>query len=149
MGYENLNNRIMKTFQKSIFTIYVTAVFILLLLQSCFKDPAYPKNSIVGTWRSYEQGAVFGYRQFNVNIERDRIDTMRYTIYNFYNKGFDLETYSQLNDTTLTIIGTNSFGVNFSGVGRIHPKYKAISWEYSYTGEGTPDYYIEAAYYRP
>lgn len=126
------------------FIIVFSAVF-----QGCFKDPEYDKNSITGPWRCHEQSTHQPYRIYNVSIDRDRVDTNRYTIYNMYNLGFQHETYTLLNDTVLTILGTNSFNAQIVGIGRVKRNKSAISWVYSYSGASLVDYQVEAVYYRP
>lgn len=136
----------MKLQAKGLTTI-IAVLFAVILLHSCIKDSSYPENSILGTWRCQENSGIHGYRQYNVNIDRDVNDTTQYTIFNLYNSGFDLETYAQLSDSTLTILTTNSIEISISGTGVVHPNYKGIRWEYNYSGAGID--YVEAEFYRP
>jgi len=127
----------------------LTVLLALLALYGCFKNPQFSDKDITGPWRCHEQSVRQPYRIYNVSIDRDRIDTTRYTIFNMYNTGFQLEVYATLNDTVLTILGTNSFDIHISGTGRIHPKNSAISWVYNYSSGSLVDYHVEAIYYRP
>ncbi len=129
--------------------LLITILLALLFFYGCFKDPEYSDKDITGTWRCHEQSAQQPYRIYNVSIDRDRIDTTRYTIFNMYNTGFQFEVYATLNDTILTILGSNSFDVQISGIGRIHPNNSAISWVYNYSSSTLVDYQVEAIYYRP
>jgi hypothetical protein len=123
----------------------IAVLFAVTMLQSCFKDPAYPENSIEGTWRCQENSGPYGYRQYNVNVDRDTYDTARYTIFNLYNLGLNFETYTQLSDSTLTILMTNSPETSISGFGIVHPKFKGIRWEFNVGSAG----FVEAEFYRP
>lgn len=105
-------------------TVIIALMLAVTLLQACIKDPAYPENSIEGTWRCQENSGPYNYRQYNVNVERDAYDTTRYTIFNLYNLGLNFETYTQLSDSTLTIIMTNSPETSISGHGVVHPSFK-------------------------
>lgn len=126
----------------------ITTVLLAVVLQhSCIKDPPYPENSILGTWRCQENSNLYGYRQYNVSIDRDLYDSTQFTIFNLYNLGFDFETYAQLSDSTLTIIMTNSPEITISGTGVIHQGFKGIRWEYNFSGSALD--YVEAELYRP
>lgn len=125
----------------------IAIIAFTFLLSSCDKDKNYPKDSILGTWRCVEQGSVTNYRQYNVSIDYQGTDSSMITIYNLYNLGFQVETYGSVQDTIITIIGTNTMD-DFSGTGHIERDYSAIHWQYSYFGQ-TTDPQIEATFFRP
>lgn len=126
------------------------ALVVLVLVpifNSCDKNKSYPKDSILGTWRCLEQSSVQGYRQYNVSIDYQGTDSSLITIFNFYNLGYQIETYGSIQDTIITLIGTNSFD-DFSGTGHIERDFSAIYWQFTYFGEST-DPQVEASYFRP
>ncbi len=127
---------------------YIALICMALLLNaSSCKKFNHPENSILGTWRCFEQGSLHGYRQYNVSIDYQGNDSTMIIIYNLYNLGFQVETYATVQDTIITLIGTNSLD-DFSGTGHIARDLSAIYWQYSYFGN-TSDPLIEAAFFRP
>ncbi len=126
---------------------------ILLLLafglSSCKKDKNYPKDSILGTWRCFEQGSMYGYRQYNVDIDLHGSDSSIVRIFNFYNLGYDFEVIATISDTLITIFETNNLLYSFAGSGSIERDFSAIYWRYSYLGDTSPDFDVEALFRRP
>ena len=122
---------------KSATRIALLAIAIAFTLKACDK-PSYPENSILGTWRCME---VESHRSYNVSIDFDGSDTSMIKIYNFYNLGFQEETYATVSDTLIELM---SF--NFSGTGHIERDFSAIYWRFSYLGSSTSQ--IEAAFVR-
>lgn len=100
-----------------------------------------------GTWHCREYSSIRDYRQYTVMVERGVSDTTLLTIYNFYDLGFDFETYVRLRDTVLTIIGTSAPN-SITGTGYLNRKSFTINWEYSVTGAQLSDYNVEAQYYK-
>lgn len=127
---------------------YIVSMVVLLTLasSSCETDSGIG-NSITGAWRCREEGATSGFRQYSVNIDRTNTDTTLFIIYNFYNLGFDLETYASLKDSIVTLLYTNE-NYNVSGKGHVSKDLKAIEWEYSISGFNVNDNYVQALYYR-
>ena len=128
-------------------TLTLAILSLILIATSCDKEKNYPKDSILGTWRSLEQSSVHGYRQYNVSIDYHGSDSTQIILYNFYNLGYQLETYASIQDTIITLLGTNTFD-DFSGTGHIERDFSAIFWEFSYFGQ-TSDPMVEASYFRP
>lgn len=127
----------------------ILIVPLFLSFASCDRDNNYPKNSVLGTWRSFEEGAVYGYRQYNVDIDLQGTDSSLIKIYNFYNLGFEHEVYCSIEDTVITIIGTNDYMQDFTGTGHFERDYSAIYWQFSYFGPNTSDPQVEALFRRP
>jgi hypothetical protein len=127
----------------------ILIVSLFALFSSCDKTPNYPKNSVLGTWRCIEEGATYGFRQYNVDIDLQAEDSSMIRIYNFYNIGFEVQVYASIQDTTITILGTDNFLHDFSGTGRFERDYSAIYWEFSYFGQSSSDPQVEAVYRRP
>jgi hypothetical protein len=126
--------------------IILIAIATAFLLKSCDK-PSYPEDSILGTWRCFEEGSVSGYRQYNVSIDYEGTDSTMIKILNFYNLGFQVETYATVSDTLIEFIGTNTFD-DFSGTGHIERDFSAIYWRFSYSGYSGSDPQVEAAFRR-
>lgn len=133
--------------KRKIRTLTLSILSLVLITASCDKNKSYPKDSILGTWRSFEQSSIYGYRQYNVSIDYHGRDSTQIIIYNFHNLGFQLETYASIRDTIITLLGTNTFD-DFSGTGHIERDFSAIFWEFSYFGQ-TSDQMVEASYFRP
>ncbi len=128
--------------------LYIISVFLTVaIFQSCNDKPNYPENSILGGWRCFEDGAVHGFRQYSVSIDAQHDDPSFITILNFYNLGFEVETYATVSDTVITIYGTNSLH-DFNGTGHFERNYSAIYWKFSYFGFSGTDHQVEAAYRR-
>jgi len=120
--------------KRKIKIITFTILSLMFVAASCDKQKNYPKDSIVGSWFSMEQSSVYGYRQYNVNIDYNGYDSTHIIIYNFHNLGYELETYASIQDTILTLEMTSSFE-NISGTGHIERDFSAIYWEYTYSGQ--------------
>ncbi|MFP4557160.1 MAG: hypothetical protein ACLFNU_09840 [Bacteroidales bacterium] len=121
---------------------------LLFSLASCDKQENYPENSILGTWRCFEEVSIQGNRQYNVGIDYQSDDSSTIVIYNFYNMGFNVETYATVQDTLITIIGTDSFDADIIGTGHVKRDFSAIYWDFSYSGN-TYDPQVEAVFFRP
>lgn len=133
--------------KRKIKTLTLAILSLIFIAASCDKEKNYPKDSILGTWRSFEQSSIHGYRQYNVSIDYYGSDSTQIIIYNFYNLGYQLETYASIEDTIITLLGTNTFD-DFPGTGHIKRDFSAIFWEFSYFGQ-TSDPMVEASYFRP
>lgn len=131
---------------KSATRIALLAIAIAFTLKACDK-PSYPENSILGTWRCFEEGSVSGYRQYNVSLDYNGTDSTMIKIYNFYNLGFEVETFATVSDTLIELIGTNTYN-DFSGTGHIERDFSAIYWRFSYSGISGSDPQVEAAFRR-
>jgi hypothetical protein len=94
-----------------------------------------------------EEGALYGYRQYNASIDYLGNDSTFITIFNFYNLGFNIETYATVSDTLITIYGTNSID-DFSGTGHIERDFSAIYWRFSYFGSSATDPQVESVFRR-
>lgn len=134
--------------KRKIKTLTLAILSLIFIAASCDKEKNYPKDSILGTWRSFEQSSIHGYRQYNVSIDYYGSDSTQIIIYNFYNLGYQLETYASIQDTIITLLGTNTFD-DFSGTGHIKRDFSAIFWEFSYFGNAGSDLNIEAFFRRP
>lgn len=126
---------------------FVSICAIVAILQSCNDKPSYPENSILGGWRCLEDGAVHGFRQYSVSIDANNDNPSFITILNFYNLGFDVETYATVVDTVITIYGTNSIH-DFNGTGHFERDFSAIYWKFSYFGMSGTDPQVESAFRR-
>jgi len=127
-------------------------IFLVTLLlfasASCDKQEDYPENSILGTWRCLEEVSMYGSRQYNIGIDYQSEDSTTIVMYNFYNLGFNVETYATVQDTLITIIGTDSFDANITGTGHVKRDFSAIFWEFAYSGNSY-DPQVEAVFFRP
>ena len=120
--------------------------FILVtLLPSCGKKPSYPENSILGGWMCFE--AEPNYRNYPVSIDYINDDSSAIVIYNFYNLGFETETFATMVDTLITISGTSGFN-DFTGTGHVERDFSAIHWQFSYFGTTSSTPQVEAVYRR-
>jgi hypothetical protein len=131
-------------------SIYSVSLLLGLILasSSCERENNYPKDSILGTWLCQEESAVFGFRQYNVTIDYYGNDTTTIKIYNFYNLGLNIETYATIQDTIITLIGTDSPD-DFSGFGYIRKGFSSIYWQFNYFGQSYSDQEIQALFQRP
>jgi len=127
--------------------VRIKPVFILFALviaiSSCEKMSG-DDDSIAGGWSCREESDVNNIRQYSVLIDRAGagFDTTYYVIYNFHNLGQDVETYVQLQGSTLTIRFMTE-GYSASGTGYIGDDLKSIDWNYNISGST-----ITALYYR-
>ena len=121
--------------------------FILLILaiaiSSCEKTTG-DDDTIAGGWSCREESNVNDIRQYSVLIDRAGagFDTSYYVIYNFHNLGQDVETYAQLQGSTLTIRFMTE-GYSATGTGYVSDDLKSIDWNYNISGST-----ITALYYR-
>lgn len=129
---------------KQFFNLFI--LFILVaLLPSCGKKPNYPENSILGGWMCFE--AEPNYRNYPVSIDYFNDDSSTIVIYNFYNLGFETETFVSVVDTLLVISGTSGFN-DFTGTGHVMRDFSAIYWQFSYFGPASSTPQVEAKYRR-
>ncbi len=128
-------------------SLIILSFGLFMISSSCDKENNYPKDSILGSWLCQEDGGVYGYRQYNVSIDYQGVDSTMIVIYNFYNLGFNVETYATIQDTLITLFYTNTTD-GFSGTGHIKRDFSSIYWRFSYFGQiNDPD--VVAAYFRP
>jgi len=114
----------------------IRAMFVLMFLvsipmtfSSCEKFSG-DTDSIAGAWRCFEDSEL-GYRNYSVSIFRAGAgyDTSYFIINNFNNRGHELETLVQLQDTVITLKMMDGYSV--SGTGHVTRNFKEIFWEYS------------------
>jgi hypothetical protein len=127
--------------------LIIVSVGLFLISSSCDKEKNYPKDSILGAWLCQEDGGVYGYRQYNVSIDYQGVDSTMIVIYNFYNLGFNVETYATVQDTLITLFYTNTTD-GFTGTGHIERDYSAIYWNFSYFGQ-VDDPNVVSVFLRP
>jgi len=130
--------------QRILFKIYLITMGLLLLLASCTNKPTYPENSILGAWMCFEHNTN---KQYNVSIDYFGEDSSTIQLYNFYNLGFDNETYATVSDTIITLIGTNTYDA-FNGTGHVARDFSTIYWTFSYSGSSFSDPQVEAIFRR-
>jgi len=112
--------------------------FILLILtiaiSSCEKTTG-DDDTIAGGWSCREESNVNDIRQYSVLIDRAGagLDTTYYVIYNFHNLGQDVETYVQLQGSTLSIRFMTE-GYSATGTGYVSDDLKSIDWSYNISG---------------
>jgi len=126
-----------------------TKYFILLMVLLAIAGVSCEKfsgdtDSITGLWRCDE---VSSGRRYSVTISRYELDTSFFVIYNFHNLGQDVETYIQLKDSVITFPNLN-FSYSISGKGTVHQNFSMIDWDYSISGSGVNDGYVQAYYYK-
>lgn len=116
---------------------------LITAISSCEKITG-DDDSIAGGWNCREENDVNNIRQYSVLIDRAGagFDTTYYVIYNFHNLGQDVETYVQLQGSTLTIRSMTE-GYSVSGTGYVSNDLKSIDWNYNISGST-----ITALYYR-
>ena len=119
-------------------------LLIVLLTIACLSCEKFSgdTDSIAGLWHCEELSSS---RRYSVTISRSDFDTTNFIIYNFHNLGPEIEIFVKLKDSVITFLNLNTT-YTISGKGTTHNSYRTIEWNYSISGNGTNDSYVEAYY---
>lgn len=120
---------------------FLLMVVLSLITTSCDKYSG-DTTSISGAWRCREEWGMNGFSQYSVTISKADVglDPSYFVIYNFHNQGFEVETYVQLIDSTVTI--SNLGGGFASGKGTVGKDFKTIEWNYTISNETITAFYF-------
>ncbi|MBE9468305.1 MAG: hypothetical protein IMY72_08300 [Bacteroidetes bacterium] len=125
----------------------VMLIFACALLFSCKDKNTYDPAYLTGAWQCEELGSITLPRRYQVDIERDILDTTIYIIHNFYKTGYETDVWFSLKDNLIDIKFQPVGRFSFTGNGTISDDLTTIELEYDATiFEGVDE--IRATYRR-